>query len=399
MQTHLLRLRQWTLWSRNPRLRVVVCALLGGLALISIIQGFRNAVRVSTDFQWSPTVLLSAGVNPYEVALAGNPEGKILLSQSPPYLHLLYIVMLPLAYLSYTPAKLVWAILNFGFACASLVMLTRLFRLSALQGALLAAVFFLSTPYRNTVGNGQTSLLCLLTFLIAWVYQSRNEAGAGISLSLMFTKYSFAPPVFLWFLVRGKLAMLLISVVCLTTGWLLFSWICHENPLATLAQPVKVASLYSESEGGGDIMTLLQSFDLDRPIVGWLRLSAIVGIATSCLGVALLRFKALRLTEPEQLAALCLVSLLAIRHLAYDFVFLAPVAALAFCLPRLSQVCVVASLAYLWFGLKLLTSMDITGRWVELLSFVLLSLMLAIVLSAQRRTSGPPAVSPGGRNG
>ena len=151
------------------RLRV-----LWGLALISIVQGFRNAVRVSTDFQWSPTVLLSAGVNPYQVALAGNPEGKILLSQFPPYLHLLYILMLPLAYLSYTPAKFTWAILNFGFACASLVMLTRLFRLSAFQGALLAALFFLSTPYRNTVGNGQTSLLCLLTFLIAWVYQNQE---------------------------------------------------------------------------------------------------------------------------------------------------------------------------------------------------------------------------------
>ena len=71
------------------------------------------------------------------------------------------------------------------------------------------------------------------------------------------------------------------------------------------------------------------------------------------------------------------MSLLAIRHLAYDFVFAAPVAALAFGLPRLSQACVMASLAYLWFGLKLLTSMDITGKWVELLSFLALSLMLA----------------------
>ena len=393
------RLRQWTLGSRYPRLRAAICVLVGALALISIIQGFRNAVRFSTDFQFSPTVLLAAGVNPYKVALAGNLDGKILLSQFPPYLHLLYIVMLPLAYLSYTPAKFTWAILNFGFACASLVILTRLFRLSAAQGALLAAVFFLSTPYRNTVGNGQTSLLCLLTFLIAWVHQSRSEAGAGISLSLMSTKYSFVPPVFLWFLVKGKLATLLISVVCLTAGWLLFSWICHENPLATLAQPVKVAGLYSESEGGGDIMTLLQSFDLDRPIFGWLRLSAIVGIATTCLGIALLRLKAARLTEPECLAALCLVSLLAIRHLAYDFVFAAPVAALAFRLPRLSQVCVMASLAYLWFGLKLLTSMDITGKWVELLSFLTLCFMLVIVLSAQRRTPDPPAVSAGGMDG
>ena len=395
MQMPSPRLRQWTSWSRNPLLRAVVAVLLGGLALISIVQGFRNAVRFSTDFQWSPTVLLSAGVNPYQVALEGNPEGKILLSQFPPYLHLLYMVMLPLAYLSYAPAKFTWAALNFGFACASLVMLTRLFRLSALQGALLAALFFLSTPYRNTVGNGQTSLMCLLTFLIAWVYQNRNEAGAGASLGLMLTKYSFAPPVFLWFFVRGKLTMLFLSLVCLMAGWLMFSWICHESPLATLGQPVKVASLYSESEGGGDIMTVLQSFGLDGPVLGGLRLSAIVGIAMSCLWVVVLRFKAVRMTEPEQLAALCLVSLLSIRHLAYDFVFLAPVAALAFGLPRLSQACVMASLAYFWFGLKLLTGMDIAGKWVELLGFLALNFMLLVVLSPRRRTTFPPAVSAG----
>jgi hypothetical protein len=58
-----------------------------------------------------------------------------------------------------------------------------------------------------------------------------------------------------------------------------------------------------------------------------------------------------------------------------------------------------ASLAYLWFGLKLLTSMDITGKWVEVLSFLALSLMLLIVLFAQRRTPSPPAVSAGGIDG
>ena len=93
------------------------------------------------------------------------------------------------------------------------------------------------------------------------------------------------------------------------------------------------------------------------------------------------------------------MSLLAIRHLAYDFVFAAPVAALAFRLPRLSQVCVMASLAYLWFGLKLLTSMDITGKWVEVLSSLTLCFVLVIVLSAQRRTPDPPAVSAGGMDG
>ena len=144
---------------------------------------------------------MSEGVNPYQVALAGNPEGKILLSQFPPYLHLLYIVMLPLAYLPYALAKFVWAILNFGFACASPRHADApLSSFDVPEARCWPRCSSCRRPYRNAVGNGQTSLLCLLTCLIAWIYQNRNEAGGGRSLSLLLTKYSFAPPILLWFL-------------------------------------------------------------------------------------------------------------------------------------------------------------------------------------------------------
>ena len=77
--------------------------------------------------------------------------------------------------------------------------------------------------------------------------------------------------------------------------------------------------------------------------------------------------------------------MISIRHLAYDFVFLAPVGALAFVLPRLSQAGVAAALAYIGFGLKLLTGMGVSGKWVDLASCFALALMLAVVLSASPR--------------
>ena len=368
-------------------MRAVALALLGALALASVAQGFRYAVQYSTDFQWSPTVLASDGVNPYQVALAGNPEGRILLSQFPPYLHWLYIVFLPLAYLPYGLAKLLWAIANFGFACASLVILRRLFRLATPEALALAALFFISTPYRNAVGNGQTSLMCLFTLLIAWIFQNESPAGAGASLSVLLTKYSFAPPILLWFVLRGKLELLLTSLFLLTAGWLMFSWICHENPLATLGQPLQVASLYSEAEGGGDVMTLVRSFGWDRPVAGAVPLGGLVGLLTTGLWIGLLRLQASRLSEPEILVGLCLVSLLAIRHLAYDFVFVGPMAALAFVLPRPWRWAAFALIGYLWFGVKGLDVFHINGKWVELTSFVALNLMLLIVIAAGRANS------------
>ena len=385
----LSKLQHCTLWARDNKLRALGLALLGALAIASIGQGFRYAVVYSTDFQWSPTLLLTVGVNPYEVALSGNVDGKILMSQFPPYLHLLYIVFLPLAYLPYTVAKLAWAIVNFGFAWGSIVVLKRLFGLSVVQALGLAALFFVSTPYRNAIGNGQTSLLCLFALLIAWIYQNRSQAGAGVGLSLLLTKYSFAPPVLLWFFLRGRVKMLIAALICLTAGWLLFSWICQENPLMILGQPLQVASMYSEAEGGGDIMTLIQSFGWERPIAGVLRLSSFVGILTACLWIAVLRLEAPRLSEAEALAGLCLVSLLAIRHLAYDFVFVAPAAALAFTLTRFWQFAAFALLGYLWFGVKLLNSFSINGKWVELASFLTLNCLVVIVLSRARGTRWP----------
>ena len=378
-------LREGARWGRESPLRAALAALLWAPALFSIAQGFVYAAHYSTDFQWSPAALLHEGVNPYAVALSGNPGGRILMSQFPPYLHELYIVMLPLAFLPYLAAKWVWAMINLGFAVASLVILSRRCGLSHFQGAIFAALFFFATPYRNAVGNGQTSLLCLFAFLLAWSYQVRGPLRAGASLSLLLTKYSFAPPIALWFLLRGKATMLLTSAALLTAGWLAFSALCHESPLTILAQPLAVANLYSESGGGGDVMTLIQAFGLDQPVIGPLRLGGVAGLLAAVLGVAALRARGLAPTSPQALAALSLVAMISIRHLAYDFVFLAPVGALAFVLPRLSQAGVAAALAYIGFGLKLLTGMGVSGKWVDLASCLALALMLVIVLSASPR--------------
>ena len=79
MQTMTLKMRETMSWAGRNRLSAAALAIAWALALVSIVQGFRNAVRVSTDFQWSPTVLLSEGVNPYQVALSGNVDGRLLL--------------------------------------------------------------------------------------------------------------------------------------------------------------------------------------------------------------------------------------------------------------------------------------------------------------------------------
>ncbi len=58
------KFQQGALWARGNKASALGLALLAALALASILQGFRYAVIYSTDFQWSPTVLLTQGLNP-----------------------------------------------------------------------------------------------------------------------------------------------------------------------------------------------------------------------------------------------------------------------------------------------------------------------------------------------
>ena len=72
-------------------LRGLLLAPFAALAVYCLVQGFLDALVGSQDFQWSPTVLLTQGKNPYAWYLSGNADGRIILSQQPNYLHLLYL--------------------------------------------------------------------------------------------------------------------------------------------------------------------------------------------------------------------------------------------------------------------------------------------------------------------
>jgi hypothetical protein len=170
-------------------------------ALISTAWGVRNAILYSQDFQWSPAVLFWKGINPYSTWLEGNVDGAIILSQAPNYHQLLYIIFWPLTLLDFEQAKIVWATINISFALGSLLLLKKICSLSKFQFFVIASIFLMSTPFRNTVGNGQQSLLVLFMFLAYW---SSDNIFKGIYLAIGFVKYSFAPIFFLLGLLRKE---------------------------------------------------------------------------------------------------------------------------------------------------------------------------------------------------
>jgi hypothetical protein len=366
----------------------VLLAMLGVLAAVSVGQGFLNAIRNSQDLQWSPVSLLAGGLNPYAIALQGGAGNGLILYQVPPYLHILYIVILPLALLTFRAAAVCWAILSIGSGVLAAYLIARQCGLDRHRSAILLGLFLCGTPFRNTIGNGQTSLVLLLLLAICWYH--RDKARSGVGLAIASAKYSLVPAVWFWLAGERKFGLLLISIATLTFGWLAFSAIAHSFPGSTLLQPFEVARKYSLDGGVGDIMTAIRQGGLDIPLAGGLDTSSLAALATSivaCLVMCMSRRFAAS-NQTSIFAGLCIVALLAFRHLAYDYVLLAPAAAVALTIEGKSRWVLAACVGYFWFCLKALDALGVntSGQAMVLFGLAVNCVLLStIVWAAQSR--------------
>ena len=76
------------------------------LGFLSLSQGIKNALFNSQDFQWSPSLLLRNGINPFDYVLTNDSHEKIIKTQIPNYFHGLYVIFLPFTLLNWETAKL-----------------------------------------------------------------------------------------------------------------------------------------------------------------------------------------------------------------------------------------------------------------------------------------------------
>ncbi|HVC48284.1 MAG TPA: glycosyltransferase family 87 protein [Terracidiphilus sp.] len=175
---------------RNPsKIRTRTLWSIGwAAAAVSAAAGVANAVRHSQDFQWSPTRLLLHHINPWQVELAGDPHHQLILSQGPNYAHFLYLLFAPFGAISFPVARLVWAFCNLALAGVALWYCQRIFRLSRQEWGVAAILFLLGTPFRNSVGNGQQSLLVLAFIALAYGVGPRSPRWLWFGLS--YCKYS-----------------------------------------------------------------------------------------------------------------------------------------------------------------------------------------------------------------
>ena len=240
------------------------------LSLISISWAFYQAQLFSFDLHLSPTKMVLNGENHYEYILNGKRDfsesDKILYDQNGVYGHGLFIILMPLTFLSWSSAKILWAMLNILFILLILFLFFKKFKTNLNNKFLIIAIVLCSTPLRINIGYGQQTLLPLLFFFIPFLYQ--NKIGYILS-GISYIKYNIGYGLFLYLFSKFKLRNILLSCLFPIFFWLLYSLFTNTNIFISLTQPIEALAYYQKNFQNHPvtIFSLLKNFNINSYII------------------------------------------------------------------------------------------------------------------------------------
>lgn len=331
--------------------------LLGSLAsLVSIAAAVRKTILYGLDFQWSDVRLLLQHRDPWAVYLSGDPRHEILLNQVPNFLHELYVLLLPFAFVSFGTAKLVWAACNLIFVAVLCGCVARLCELDTRKTWLLFVIVLTGTPFRVTLQNGQNDALALMCIGLWAVVGS--ERGRGLLLGAAFEKYSIPPVLALFLLLRRRWKLLFYSLLPPLLGFLILDAWLPTPGRTLLLEPFRTALHGGNvSRGIANIMAVTEKLlqHIAHPPAWTALLPYIFGIALACGMAQYFARHAAEIDGRILLACLMAASLACFKHQIYDFL------ALIFCLaialraePSRARTVVFGVVAYFWYVERIL---------------------------------------------
>lgn len=306
-------------WKLEP-IRYAVLALLGVAALLSAAIGVRHAMQYGChDLQWMGARLVGQRIDPWQEDLAHFPHHYLHFSP-PNYLHLLYLILLPLGLLNFHSAEILWTASTVCLSVLCVLMLRNLFHLDGFQTALALCLLWMSSPFRVVLEVGQMSFFEL--FFLTGAYLAVSSALGGLSFGVSLVKYSFSPAAALLFLFRGRVRFLLYAIGVSIVG-LVGVWMFVGTPISRLAlEPLRVSSAPTAvSPGFADLMTLAEHMLKSHIALSRARefAYALGLVGSAAYALLLSRF---RLSRSSELTLISIASLFFVKHLVYDYVFL-----------------------------------------------------------------------------
>jgi len=323
---------------------LVVLALISTGYALSIANSYG-----SMDFQYSPTLLFKNKINPYEYFLYSENLDKIIAVQYPAYTHAAYIFFFPFSLIEYETSRLIWSCINIILAAISVSVIAKKAGIKQYETIILCCIFFMSSPFRNCIGNGQLSLIVLISYCSIFI---NNSFLRNFLLGISYMKYSFMPILaFTIFFKEGFKALLISGLFCLI-GWFLFSLHLEQNLFHTIFQPILSGlKSFDNTLARGDLFTLLNKliyhlFEFNTKSFSIL----FVMVVTFFLSKQVSKKK-----DPLLIMNLMfIINLFTFGHLIYDYLVLLPTFIYSYknlnFLKAKISICIVL---YFWFGLRI----------------------------------------------
>lgn len=254
------------------KIKIILIIALAALALLSLVQGCKNAIAYSQDFQYDAAKVLVMGINPYDESI--NPTGildslgfdeyfkQMEANQFPSLLFLLF----PYTLFSPLTARYLWLISNLIFTALIIVLLRKTFfkEWNRVDFTIVYLLMIAGTPWRNQIGVGQHTLFSLMFFLLS-IYLSENSPFkskwmnticSALALSVSYFKYTLTVPLSLYLVYKRKWKELFLSVIPHIILTVFAACYLKDSIINMIIKPLKVASVLT-SEGSMDIGSVL----------------------------------------------------------------------------------------------------------------------------------------------
>lgn len=244
---------------------IILYVVLGLLAVVSVLQGCRNAIAYSQDFQWDAAKALALGINPYTESM--HPTGALDVYGAEEYFKQmeanqfpsLLFLLLPYTFLPPLMARYAWLLSNLVFTGLMVFLLSETFfkDMEKRRFYLLALLMIAGTPWRNQIGVGQHTIFSFLFFLLAVYFTERSRTVlSSLSLAVCYFKYTLTVPLALYFVYKRKWKELVTSVSIHIVLTIAASFWLEESFLSMILDPLRVAGALS-GEGSMDVGALM----------------------------------------------------------------------------------------------------------------------------------------------
>jgi len=336
--------------------------------------GFRGE-----DFIYLPLRALINGINPYKFEdlnfLFNYASAIDAWPNGPVYGLVYYFIFLPFGFLEFYKVKEIWLIINCLIIIHTFIIIYKNVNISENKIIFVYITFLFSKSTVYSIALGQYTLIAFYGF--TYIFFGKNFFFQTFLIICALAKFVFAPVIGLYLILKKKYLLIILLIIANVFAILLFSY-TFDYPLIKSALNQFIYPSKKYSSGAFDLMTLIGNYP--KPPLNFF----LIIILTSFFYIYYYRnTKRNSLTD---LASVSLITLIFIKHLYYDLIFLLPFLIFLFTEKKINKVQTSIIIYFYFFYFNDLTYSEIRyNKFFMLINFFIASYNLYYLFTKTKK--------------